>query len=135
MCIRDSVWTTASQSDLEDMLHKYAAARARRAKAEAEMASMAVMLKPWLEVNSGTDLYDNERGWHAYLQPKRGPKPYDLLTMWQEEPALVERLLLQGCLLVDAKTVQRKGAQVGTANRYAGLEPISYSLQVEKMPS
>lgn len=126
-------WTTASRDDLENMLHLYTAARSRRDRAEGDMAAMAKLLKPWLEINVGEELLDAERGLHAYLQPRRGPKPYDLVAIRRQDLQLFERLLDTGCLFVNAKAVKAQGAQVAGINKYAGLEPISYALMVEKV--
>jgi len=128
----EETWHNVSQADLEELLHTYDHERSEANRHEAAKEALGRMLKPWLQANPTEELHDDERGFRGYLQVRRGPKPYDLLAIWNKDRTLFERLLFTGCLSVNHKAVEAQGAQVAGMSRYSGPEPVTYSLQVVK---
>lgn len=120
------------QGELEALLVEFASTRSMKSGLETYLDGMTRRLKAWLDAHPGEELVDGEHGLRAYLQPRRGQRPYDLLSLRLADPVLFERLLDLGCLTVNPAAVKAQGAQVGGINRFAGPEPVSYSLQVKE---
>lgn len=121
-----------TEADLIDMLPRYVEQREIKANAERFLDPLGKEIKKWLEGHPDDVLVDGERGITASLQERRGTPAYDLLSLHEKEPVLFERLLMTGCLKVDAAAVKVQGVQVSGVEKYASPTPVTTALLVKE---
>lgn len=119
------------QAELEDTLSDYVDSRSIKLSLERHLEDLGKPLRVWLESHEGETLFDGEHEIRAFLQPRRGAKPYELRRIYEQDRSLFEQLLYNGCLRADAESIKRAGALVAGVSGYAGPEPVSYALQVK----
>jgi hypothetical protein len=102
------------------LLPAYTRARSEKASAEKDVERIGGLFKDWLGEHPGEVIWDGESGIEASLKTRRvSGRTYDLLTLWDQNRALFERLLKTGCLKVDESAVKNAGPNVGGVEQYA----------------
>ena len=116
---------------LESTLVEYVRARDLEASAKRAKDEIASPIKSWLEQNPGEVLVDGEHGITAELQHRATAPVYDLITIYETDPVLFERLIKTGCLQVNGAAVKAQGAQVAGVDRFASPGGVSTALTVK----
>ncbi len=119
-----------SHETLTGMLAPFCRDRAMRDSYGKQVEMIGKLLKGYLEKHEGETIYDGEREIEAKLQNRRSGRDYDLLSLWEKDRVLFERMLLQGCLKVDDAAVKKAGQQVGGAEKYAFPNRMTTALVV-----
>ncbi len=120
----------AEAEELEALLKPFVETRNVKTGFETSIKEWSDRLKEWFRLHPDQRLTDGEHGIEAFMQTKRGPPEYDLISIHEKDPVLFERLLKTGCLRVDAASVKAQGIQVSGVERYASPRPETLALQV-----
>ena len=115
---------------MEALLKPYVAIREQKQPFETALDAWAKRLKAWLRDHPGEEIVDGEHNIVASLQERRGTPEYDLMTIYEHDRHLFDRLLKTGCLRVDHKSVMAQGMQVTGHEVYASWPPVTQALQV-----
>ena len=121
-----------SREMVAGLLRPYIEAREQEASYGKQKSRLGELIKNYIETHDGEVVWDGENLIEAVLKERRIPgRDYDLVTMWERDRAMFERLVLTGCLKVDEAAVKRAGQNVGGVGMYAFPEKKTQALNVE----
>lgn len=123
-----------TRAKLTGWLIQYVEARNAENAARTHKETLGKAFKEWLEDNEGEVLYDGELGVQALMQEKDAPgRDCDLNAVYENNTALFEQLLKNGCLKVDEAAIKRAGALVGGIESYLAPKRRTTALVVKEI--
>ena len=115
------------------LLRPYSEAREQERSYGKQRERLGQLIRHFIETHDGEVIRDGEYGIEARLQERALPgREYDLVTLWEKDRLLFERLVLHGCLRADDAAVKMAGQQVGGAEAYAFPKKTTTALAVEE---
>jgi succinate dehydrogenase/fumarate reductase flavoprotein subunit len=120
-----------TEARLVGLLPTYIKARDAETRAKAQKESIGDSFKKWLKANPDKVLYDGELELQAVMKDKAAPgRTCDFNSLYQNDLALLVRLIQNGCLRIDEDAVKKAGPLVSDVERYLAPKRRTESLYV-----